>query len=77
LANAAGAIVIDVHKCTMAAFPTNATIFATAPTITATAQYARNLTLNIPLNRGDILDFQVDSVTTITRCTLILHMRRV
>jgi len=34
-------------------------------------------TLSISLNRGDVLEIIVDSVTTITRCTLSLHCERV
>jgi hypothetical protein len=78
LGDAAGAIVVDVHSCAYSGFPTTTTIFASKPTIAATNQMAQTLgTLAIPLNKGDVLEVAVDSVTTITRCTLSLHCERV
>jgi hypothetical protein len=78
LGDAAGAIVVDVHSCAYSGFPTTTTIWASKPTIAATNQQAQTLgTLAIPLNKGDVLEIAVDSVTTITRCTLSMHCERV
>ena len=79
IADVAGAIVVDVHKSTYAAFPTTATMSATEkPTIAATNQKGQNLALTdwSDVVEGDILEFIVDSCTTITRVTLTLDMVR-
>jgi len=79
IAAVAGAIVVDVHKSTYTAFPTTATMSATEkPTITATTQKGQNLALAdwSDVVEGDILEFIVDSCTTITRVTLTLDMVR-
>jgi hypothetical protein len=78
LGDVAGAIVVDVHSCAYSGFPTTTTIWSNKPTIAATNQQAQTLgTLAIPLNKGDVLEIAVDSVTTITRCTLSMHCERV
>ena len=79
VADVAGAIVIDVNKSTYAGFPTTATMSATEkPTIAATNQKAQNLALAdwSDIVEGDILEFEVDSCTTITRVTLTLDLVR-
>jgi predicted RecA/RadA family phage recombinase len=78
LGDIAGAIVVDVHSCAYASFPTTTTIFSSKPTIAATNRMAQTLgTLSISINGGDVLEIIVDSVATITRCTLSLHCERV
>ena len=79
IADVAGTIVVDVHKSTYAAFPTTATMSATEkPTIAATNQKGQNLALTdwVDVVEGDILEFIVDSCSTITRVTLTLDMVR-
>ena len=79
IADVAGAIVVDVHKSTYAAFPTTATMSATEkPTIAATNQkgHLNALTDWADVVDGDILEFIVDSCATITRVTLTLDMVR-
>ena len=81
LADQSGSIVVDIWKDTYANYaPTNAdTIVASAkPTIT-TAQKSQDLTLTgwtTTIAAGDILAFNVDSCTTITRVTVALTVRR-
>ena len=81
LADQSGSIVIDIWKDTYANFaPTVAdTITASAkPTIT-TATKAQDATLTgwtTTLSAGDILRFNVDSITTCQRVTLILKVRK-
>ncbi len=79
LADTSGSIVIDVWKDTYANFPpTDAdSITASAvPTIT-TATKSQDATLTgwtTAVVAGDILAFNVDSCTTITRCTVSLRV---
>ena len=79
IADKAGAIVIDVNKSTYTGFPTTATMSATEkPTISATNQKGQNLALAdwSDIVEGDILEFEIDSCSTITRVTLTLDMVR-
>ena len=82
IADVAGAIVVDVKRSTYSAFPTTSTIAGTdKPTIAATNQKAENAG---PLSNwgstaiaaGDILEFNVDTCTTITWCAVILNLTR-
>ncbi len=73
-----GAIVVDVSRSTFAGFPTTTTLSATEkPTITATNDTGEDRTLTTwsDINAGDILEFEVDSVATIQRCTVALKVR--
>jgi hypothetical protein len=80
MADVAGAIVIDVWKDNYANFPpTNADSMSGGgkePTIAATNQKAQDLDISdwttVAIAIGDILAFNVDSCTTITRATLSL-----
>jgi len=80
VADQAGAIVIDVWKDTYANFPpTDADAMPGAgkePTIAATNQKAQDTDISdwttVAIAAGDILAFNVDSCTTITRVTLSL-----
>lgn len=86
LANASGSIVVDVFKCTFAAFDASAThpvsgdkITASAPPTITTATKSQDATLTgwtTAISAGDILAFNVNSVTTIQRVTLSLKVRR-
>jgi hypothetical protein len=82
LAKEAGAIVVDIWKDTYANYPpTDAdTITASAvPTITATNIKSEDVTLTgwtTSIAAGNILGFNVDSVTTCTQVTLSLTVRR-
>lgn len=78
LADQAGAIVVDLWKDTYANFPptdADSITSATPPTIPATNAKATNATLTgwtKTFTKGQILRVNVDSATTITRCTLSL-----
>jgi hypothetical protein len=80
LADVAGAVVVDVKSCTYAGFPTTATICSvTPPTIAATNQKSQDTSLSswtVAIAAGTILEFNVNSVTTIKRATLSLTVRR-
>ncbi len=75
LADQSGSIVVDVWKDSYANFPpTDAdSITSAAPITISSATKSRDSTLTgwtTTLTRGDILRFNVDSCTTITRVTL-------
>lgn len=79
-ADAAGAIVVDIWKDTYVNFPptdADSITSSTPPTITATNQKSQDNTLtnwNLAVNAGDILAYNVDSCTTITRVTISLKV---
>lgn len=81
LADQSGSIVIDIWKDTYANFPPTVadTITAAAkPTIT-TATKSQDATLTgwtKSITKGDILRFNVDSITTVQRVTLSLRVRK-
>jgi len=84
LADASGAIVVDVWKDTLANFPpTNADSMCSGkePTIAASGTNAEDTAITDwttdDITAGDVLRFNVDSCTTITRCTLALKVTRV
>ena len=79
LADQEGSIVVDIWKDTYGNFPpTDAdSITASAPLTISTAQKAQDATLTgwtKSLAKGDILAFNVDSCTTITRVQVSLRV---
>jgi hypothetical protein len=82
LADASGAIVVDIWKDTYANYPpTDAdSITASAPvTISGPAIKSQDTTLTgwtTSIAAGDCLRFNVDSVSTITRVTIILKVTK-
>lgn len=81
LADQSGSVVIDIWKDTFANFPpTDAdTITASAPPTISTATNSQDTTLTgwtTAIAVGDILRFNVDSVTSITRVTVGLKIVR-
>lgn len=79
LADQSGSIVVDIWKDTYANFPpTNEdTITASSPPTISSATKSQDSTLTqwiTSLSDGDILRYNVDSCTDITRCTLILKV---
>jgi len=82
IADQAGAIVIDVNRSTYADFPTTASICGSGKecTIAATNQKSQDVDIadwtSVAVAAGDILEFEVDSCTTITRVTLSLKFTR-
>lgn len=86
LCDQSGSIVINIWKCTYAQFDAGAThpvvgdkITASAPPTVSAATKSTNTTLTgwtTTLAAGDILAFNVDSVTTVQRATLNLKVNR-
>lgn len=81
LADQSGSIVVDIWKDTYANYPpTNAdsiTDAGTSPTITtATKSQPAITSWTSTIAAGDTLRFNVDSATTITRCTIALTVTR-
>jgi hypothetical protein len=80
-ADQAGSIQVDIWKSTYATFPptdANSITGGNEPKITASNKY-EDATLTgwgTSLSEGDILAFNVDSVTGITRVTVSLQVRK-
>jgi hypothetical protein len=82
LADTAGGAIVDVWNDTYSAFPpTNAdSITAAAPLTMAAAAKSEDVTLTgwtTGIDAGDILAFNIDSVSTVTRLTISLTVERV
>jgi hypothetical protein len=81
LADQTGSIVVDIWKDVYSNFPPSNADSITAeavPTISSSNKY-KDATLTdwtTSISAGDILRFNVDSCTTIKRCTVILKVRR-
>lgn len=72
-----GSIVIDVKKSSYADFPTTTSICAAAKPTLSTAQKNTDSTLTgwtKTITAGDILEFVVDSASTVTKVTLTLKV---
>jgi hypothetical protein len=81
LADQAGSIVVDVWKDTYANYPpTNAdSIAGTEKPTLSSAQQSQDLSLTTwttTVAAGDILAFEVESATTVTRVTVALRGRK-
>jgi len=81
LADQSGSIVVDIWKDTYASFPpTDAdSITASAPPTISASQKSQDSTLTgwtKSISSGDILAFNVDSCSTITRVTISLKVER-
>lgn len=77
LANVSGNAVITVKKSTYAGFPTTASIVASAAPTLATEQKSTDATLTgwtTAIAAGDVLEFVVTSISTITRLHLFLEL---
>lgn len=82
LGDQSGSIVIDIWKDTYANFPPTVadTIVAAAKPTIITAQKAQDVTLTgwtKIIAAGSILAFNVDSITTIERVTLVLKVKKI
>lgn len=87
LADQSGSIVVDVFKCTYSQFDAGSThpvsgdkITASAPPTISSATKAQDATLTgwtTSISAGDILAFNVNSVTTIQRVTISLKVAHV
>lgn len=77
LADASGSIVVSVNRATYTNFPTFTNIDGTEPPTLSTAQKAEDLSLTTwttSLSARDVLEFVVDSATTVTRVTVALRL---
>lgn len=75
LADASGSIVVDVKKSTYSGFPTTSSICASAKPTLSSAQKSKDSTLTgwtTSISADDVLEFNVDSATTVKRVNLIL-----
>lgn len=80
VADQSGSMQATIKMCTPGAFPTTVSIVASAPPAISGAQNAASGTLpgwTISLPAGNILEFNLDSVTSITRFTLQLIVTKV
>jgi hypothetical protein len=72
-----GSIVVDVKRATFTNFPTTTSIAGTEKPTLSSAQKAQDLTLTswtTTLSADDVLEFVVDSVTTLERVTIALRL---
>jgi hypothetical protein len=79
IADQSGSAQITVSKGTFAAFPTMSSIVASSPPILSSAQKSTSTTLTgwtTAISSGDILSFNLDSLSTIQRIILELQVTR-
>ena len=81
LADQTGSIVVDIWKDTYANYPpTDAdSITAAAPVTISSATKSQDTTLTgwtVSVTAGDTLRFNVDSVSTVTRCVISLKIKK-
>ena len=79
IGDVSGSAQITVSKATYAGFPTVASIVASAPPNLSSAQKSTSTTLTgwtTAVAAGDILSFNLDSITTCTRLVLELQIAR-
>jgi hypothetical protein len=77
IADQSGSIVVDVNRATYANFPTTASIAGSELPTLSSAQKNEDLTLTswtTTLSARDVLEFEVDSATTVTRVTVALRL---
>jgi hypothetical protein len=80
LANASGSAQVTVKKSTYSGFPTTSSIVASAAPALSSAQKATSTTLTgwtTAIAAGDVLEFNLDSVSGITRLILELQITKV
>lgn len=78
-ADQSGSIVIDVKSATYSGYPTTSSIAGTEKPTLSSAQKNQDLTLSswtTSITAGDILEFVVDSASTVTRISLTLRGTR-
>ena len=79
LADVSGSIVVDIKKSSYAGFPTTSSICAAAKPTLSSAQKSQDATLTgwtTSITAGDILEYNVDSATTVTRVTVSLRVTK-
>jgi hypothetical protein len=77
-ADQSGSAVVDVKRATYSGFPTTASIAGTAKPTLSSVQKNQNTTLtgwgNTAIAAGDVLEFNVDSATTVTKLLVSLKV---
>lgn len=78
VADQSGSIVVDVKRATYANFPTTASIAGTEKPTLSSVQKNQDTSLSSwsTITAGDILEFVVDSATTVQRVTVALQVTR-
>ena len=79
LADQVGSIVVDVKKGSYASFPTTSSIAGAEKPKLSLAQNSQNVSLTTwtpTLAVDDVLESVVDSIATIQRATVLLHVQR-
>jgi hypothetical protein len=74
-----GSITIDVKKSTFSGYPTTSTICGGNKPAVSSARKAEDTTLTswtLTVNAGDVLEFNVDSVSACTWATIMLDIKR-
>jgi hypothetical protein len=77
IADQVGSIVVDINKSTYATFPTVASITGGSEPTISSAIKSEDTTLTgwtLELSAGDIIQYEVDSVTSIERCLVSLNL---
>lgn len=77
IADQSGSIVVDVNRATYTNFPTTSSIAGSELPTLSSAQKAEDLSLTswtTTLSARDILEFEVDSASTVTRVTVALRL---
>ena len=77
IADQSGSIAVDVKRATYTNFPTTASIAGSELPTLSTAQKNEDLTLSTwttSLSARDVLEFVVNSVSTVTRVTVALRL---
>jgi hypothetical protein len=77
IADQSGSIVVDVNRATYTNFPTTASIAGTELPTLSSVQKNEDLTLSswtTTLSARDVLEFEVDSASTVTRVTVALRL---
>ena len=74
LGDASGSIVVDIKSSTYSGFPTTSSIAGTEKPTLSSVQKNQDLSLSSwsTINAGDIIEFYVDSASTVTRVTISL-----
>ncbi len=78
-ADVSGSAVIDVKKATYSGWPSTTSIAASAKPTLSSAQKNEDSTLTgwtTSVSAGDLIEFKIDSATTVTRVTVTLYLRR-
>lgn len=79
LADQSGDIVVDVRKSTFSSFPTTSSIAGASKPTLSSSQKLSDTTLSgwtTSLDEGDVVEFNVDSVNTITKCAIQLVVKK-